>query len=71
MGLAAGKKTQEIIDEMNMVAEGVKSVGPILDLAASEGVEMPIAAQVDQVINHGAHPREAVLSLMTRDAKSE
>jgi hypothetical protein len=32
---------------------------------------MPIAFQVDQVISHGAHPREAVLSLMTRDAKSE
>lgn len=71
MGLAVGKKTQEIIDEMKMVAEGVKSVGPILDLAAGKGVEMPIATQVDQVISHGAHPREAVLSLMTRDAKSE
>jgi glycerol-3-phosphate dehydrogenase (NAD(P)+) len=71
MGLAAGKKTQEIIDEMKMVAEGVKSVGPILELAAGQQVEMPIAFQVDQVISHGAHPREAVLSLMTRDAKSE
>ncbi len=71
MGLATGKKTQEIIDEMKMVAEGVKSVGPILDLSAAQKVEMPIATQVDQVINHGAHPREAVLSLMTRGAKSE
>ncbi len=71
MGLAEGKKTQDIIDEMKMVAEGVKSVGPILELAAVQQVEMPIATQVDQVINHGAHPREAVLSLMTRDAKSE
>ncbi len=71
MGLAAGKKTDDIIEEMKMVAEGVKSVGPILDLAGGQSVEMPIAHQVDQVINHGAHPREAVLSLMTRDAKSE
>ena len=71
MGLAVGKKTQEIIDEMKMVAEGVKSVGPILELAAARGVEMPIATQVDNVISHGAHPRAAVLSLMTRDAKSE
>jgi glycerol-3-phosphate dehydrogenase (NAD(P)+) len=71
MGLAAGKKTDDIIEEMKMVAEGVKSVGPILELASGRNVEMPIAHQVDQVINHGAHPREAVLSLMTRDAKSE
>lgn len=71
MGLAAGKRPEEIIDEMRMVAEGVKSVGPILELAESRSIEMPIAFQVDQVVNHGAHPREAVLSLMTRDARSE
>lgn len=71
MALAVGRKTQEIIDEMNMVAEGVKSVGPILELAEREGVEMPIALQVDRVIHHGAHPREAVLALMTREARSE
>lgn len=71
MGLAIGKKTDEIIAEMNMVAEGVKSVGPILALAQGQRVEMPIAQQVDQVINHGAHPREAVLSLMTREARHE
>lgn len=71
MGLAVGKKTDEIIDEMKMVAEGVKSVRPILEIADRAGVEMPIAHQVNQVIHHGAHPREAVLSLMTRQARSE
>lgn len=71
MGLAAGKKAEEVITEMNMVAEGVKSVGPILELASFHDVEMPIALQVDHVINRGAHPREAVLSLMTRDARPE
>lgn len=71
MALAHGRTTDSIIEEMNMVAEGVKSVGPILELAERSGVEMPIAVQVDQVIHHGAHPREAVLALMTRQAKSE
>lgn len=71
MALAHGRTTDSIVEEMNMVAEGVKSVGPILELAERAGVEMPIAVQVDQVIHHGAHPREAVLALMTRQAKSE
>lgn len=71
MALAHGRTTDSIVEEMNMVAEGVKSVGPILELAERSGVEMPIAVQVDQVIHHGAHPREAVLALMTRQAKSE
>ena len=71
MALADGRSTDDIIAEMNMVAEGVKSVRPILALAEGLDVEMPIARQVDRVIHHGAHPREAVLALMTREAKPE
>jgi glycerol-3-phosphate dehydrogenase (NAD(P)+) len=71
MALAAGKKLDAVIGEMKMVAEGVKSVHPILGLAASHGVDMPIAAQVERVLYSGAHPREAVLTLMTRQAKAE
>ncbi|MGF1666786.1 MAG: NAD(P)H-dependent glycerol-3-phosphate dehydrogenase [Acidimicrobiia bacterium] len=71
MALAAGKKLDAVIGEMKMVAEGVKSVQPILGLAATHGVDMPIAGQVERVLYSGAHPREAVLTLMTRQAKAE
>lgn len=71
MALARGQKLDDIISEMKMVAEGVRTAQPVLDLAAAAGVEMPIAEQVAQVLHHGAHPREAVLSLMTREARSE
>ena len=71
MALAAGKKLDAVIGEMKMVAEGVKSVHPILGLASTHGVDMPIAAQVERVLYSGAHPREAVLTLMTRQAKAE
>lgn len=71
MALARGKALDEIVEEMKMVAEGVKTVQPVLDLAAVVDVEMPIASQVAQVLHHGAHPREAVLALMTREARSE
>ncbi len=71
MALAQGRTLDQIIDEMHMVAEGVKTVMPVLDLATAQGVDMPIAAQVARVLYEGAHPREAVLALMTREAKAE
>lgn len=69
--LAEGKTLDQITSEMNMVAEGVKTTEAVLALARRHRVDMPIAAQVGRVLYDGAHPREAVLDLMTRSAKSE
>ena len=69
--LGKGRSLDEIISEMNMVAEGVKTTRAVLDLAQRHGIEMPIAHQVGRVLYEGARPREAVLALMTREAKSE
>jgi glycerol-3-phosphate dehydrogenase (NAD(P)+) len=71
MELARGGTLEEITSEMRMVAEGVKSTRAVLDLARSHDVDMPIATQVGRVLYEGAHPREAVLALMTRQAKDE
>lgn len=71
MALAGGDKLDEIVAEMKMIAEGVKTVVPVLELAKRAGVEMPIAEQVYEVLYHRAHPRESVLTLMTRSAKAE
>lgn len=71
MALAQGRKLDDVVSEMQMVAEGVKSARPVLGLAAKHGVDMPIAAQVARVLHEGAHPREAVLTLMTREARPE
>lgn len=69
--LAKGRSLDQIIEEMNMVAEGVKTTRAVLDLADRVGIETPIAEQVGRVLYDGAHPREAVMSLMTRQAKRE
>ena len=69
--LAKGRSLDEIIEEMQMVAEGVKTTRAVLDLASQVSVETPIAEQVGRVLYNGAHPREAVLALMTREAKPE
>lgn len=69
--LGKGRSLDEIISEMNMVAEGVKTTRAVLDLAERNGIEMPIAHQVGRVLYEGARPRDAVLALMTREARSE
>jgi glycerol-3-phosphate dehydrogenase (NAD(P)+) len=69
--LALGRSLDDIVDEMKMVAEGVKTTTSVLGLAARVGVEMPIAEHVSMVLHDGVHPKEAVLSLMTRQAKAE
>lgn len=48
--LGKGRNMQEIIDEMVMVAEGVKSAPAVLALAERHGVEMPIAEDVYRVV---------------------
>lgn len=70
-GLASGKSLDQIAAEMNMVAEGVKTTRAVVDLAAKFDIEMPIAAQVARVLYEGLGPREAMLGLMTREAKPE
>jgi glycerol-3-phosphate dehydrogenase (NAD(P)+) len=69
--LGKGRSLEEIISEMNMVAEGVKTTRAVLDLAEQNGIEMPIAHQVGRVLYEGARPRDAVLALMTRQARAE
>ncbi|MEM1327891.1 MAG: NAD(P)H-dependent glycerol-3-phosphate dehydrogenase [Bacteroidota bacterium] len=50
--LGKGRKIKEIIDEMSMVAEGVKACSVVMELAKEYGVEMPITEEVYKVINH-------------------
>jgi len=71
LGLGLGKTIEEIVSEMNMVAEGVKSTKGILALADLHGVEMPIAEQVGRVLYDGASVPEAIATLMGRAPKSE
>ena len=54
--LGAGKPIDEIIASMNQVAEGVKAVSVVMEFADSYGIAMPIAREVDGVINRGATP---------------
>jgi glycerol-3-phosphate dehydrogenase (NAD(P)+) len=66
-----GRPIDEVIAEMNMVAEGVKSSRAILALAREHEVDMPIIEHVVKVVHEGMDPREVVGSLMERIPKPE
>ena len=62
--LGAGKPIDEIIASMNQVAEGVKAASVIMEFANEFGLNMPIAREVDRVINHGSTVEQAYEGLV-------
>ncbi len=69
--LARGRKLDEIVGSMKMVAEGIKTTDAAVELARRFGVEMPITEQMYQMLYHGVSPREAIRRLMERSLKGE
>ncbi len=61
--LARGRKLDEIVSSMRMVAEGIKTTDAAVDLAARYSVEMPIADQMHQMLHAGSSPQEAIRQL--------
>jgi glycerol-3-phosphate dehydrogenase (NAD(P)+) len=69
--LGQGRRLDEILSGLHMVAEGIRTTGAALALGAKHGIELPIAAQMDRVLQGRCSPREAVEALMVRKQKSE
>lgn len=69
--LAQGKSVRELESSINMVVEGVRSTRAAYELSLRHGVEMPITAQIHQVLYEGTSPRDAVVKLMTRSRTHE
>jgi glycerol-3-phosphate dehydrogenase (NAD(P)+) len=69
--LGKGRKLEEVLRETETVAEGVVTAQSARDLAAREGVEMPIVDTVNRVLFEGQPARSAIVALMTRELRSE
>jgi glycerol-3-phosphate dehydrogenase (NAD(P)+) len=69
--LGKGRKLEEIIGSMRMVAEGVKTTRATVQLARNHDVEVPITAQVNRILEGEVSPRDAIRELMTRTLKDE
>ena len=71
MELGKGRKLQDIVGSMAMVAEGVHTTHAAYDLARREGIDMPITDQVYAILELGKSPQEAIRDLMERTLKAE
>lgn len=69
--IGKGKSLQEVLDGMQMVAEGVKTAISVKDLSEKTGVDMPISEEVYLILHENKDPRQAVEDLMGRDLKPE
>jgi glycerol-3-phosphate dehydrogenase (NAD(P)+) len=62
--LGRGKTIEEILAGMNQVAEGVKAVSVVMDMATRLGIDMPIATEVHGVVNKGRTAEDAYRGLL-------
>ena len=69
--LGKGRKIDEIIGGMQMIAEGVQTTLSTYQLAEKLGVDVPIIEQMYLILYQDKDPRQAVTDLMLRDLKSE
>ena len=69
--IGKGRKLPDILSEMIMVAEGIATTQSAYDLARQTGVEVPIVAEVHNILFKQKDPLKACYDLMTRDPKGE
>jgi glycerol-3-phosphate dehydrogenase (NAD(P)+) len=69
--LGTGRSIGEIVADMRMVAEGVKSSPSVLDLGRRHDVDLPLTEQVVAVCHQGRTAKEAVAALMQRELTAE
>jgi len=69
--IGKGRSLEHIMNEMNMVAEGVFATKTVRALAYSGQIEMPITEACYDVLYKGSPPLEKLTELMRREAKIE
>jgi glycerol-3-phosphate dehydrogenase (NAD(P)+) len=66
-----GRPLAEVLGEMTMVAEGVRTTHAARELGRRHGVPMPITEAVHRALFEGADVRTEVTALMTRELREE
>jgi len=69
--IAKGETMKQIVSDMVMVAEGVKTSKSVSELSKRQKVELPICQAVYSILYEDKSPLIAVSELMERDLKSE
>jgi glycerol-3-phosphate dehydrogenase (NAD(P)+) len=71
VALGQGRRLDDILAERRTVAEGVTTARTAVELGEREGVELPIARQVERILFEGKAPQQAIADLMERTLKAE
>lgn len=69
--IGQGKTLNEIVEGMDMIAEGVNTTASVFQWAEENSVEMPITQAVYRVLFEGMDPIDGLYNLMTRNPKEE
>ena len=69
--IGKGRKLDDILAQMKMVAEGVPTAHSVYAMAKKHGVEMPIVNAVYETLFNGKNPKDAIKELMIRELKAE
>ena len=69
--IGKGKSTEEAIEEVGMVVEGIKACKAFYDLKEKLNVEMPITDVLYKILFQNKDPKYAVVDLMEREKKKE
>ncbi|HUY85766.1 MAG TPA: hypothetical protein VMU77_01525, partial [Acidimicrobiales bacterium] len=66
-----GRRLDEVLDEMKMVAEGVKTAPVAVRLGELFDVGMPISSEIAKVISGESTAGQAVAALLNRETGAE
>jgi len=69
--LASGRSLDDVLSEMGMVVEGIKTTRAAFELAKQYNIEMPITEQLYNVLFLNMPIEDSVLKLMSRDKTYE
>jgi glycerol-3-phosphate dehydrogenase (NAD(P)+) len=69
--IGKGKKLNEILNNMQMIAEGVETCRSVHQLSVKHQIETPIASAVYKILFEEQNPTKVTYELMTRDMKAE
>jgi glycerol-3-phosphate dehydrogenase (NAD(P)+) len=69
--LGRGRRLEDVLATMSMVAEGVRTTRAAYELGRAAGVELPIVNEMYRVMFEGKDARTAVGDLMTRRPRPE
>lgn len=61
--LGRGRSLDEVLGEMHMVAEGVKTASTVLELGERYGLDLPVCSQINKIVNGVIKPSEAYTGL--------